>query len=838
MLDQKTLAPRRLVGPPVVANGLIHAAFGPDGTLYAMEDDATRDGVTILAISPHGDVTPALANHMVSRHARQAGPLALHPVTGDIYFAYGPSVYQLSRGTGKVETVATAGRDITALAYRPGGTALVVGDAGAGQVVELLPSPPNAPTLQVEIGRGYSQGQTASGMNAPWYKHHLRVTARDSDGAEDIAEVTIVDPEGEVHTLAPNRGPYAPPGTMAGPGDWAFGVPWGKAYWRRQDAQTVECLWARCAYYQPIPRGQYTITVTDRGGNATTVTTPTMPSPEESGLELLSPRPGSAVETATPTFAWRSPWPDGSYRLEVCVEAMEPGGHVWDWSDGSGTQTAVSYNADGRAASPSLVSGRMYTWAADAAHPVEVSGQDPRVQVSVCVGVWGEFAVYQDWPERPPSLPGKLVYQVTSEAGTNAGSARDMMYSPDPSVRLFPGPSGIAHWSPDGRSVLYDGWMDPLDLTPPVLGPRGLGEVGYWAPEGQRMASDRRGPFSPFVSPNYDIWVVEASSAHAYPLVHSIDSSERSPTWSADGLWIAYDKQRGPVPAGPRSGFRTWLVRYDGADDHPLVVTGVAGYEGYRVTRLMAADWSPTANILAVTFAAQPEDSRYTEGDTADPALIWGVGTMSATGGVISPVFLGPPGAVCCAGPRDPTWSPDGRQLVFSSAHQAAHFAPPGQPELEVELWLINADGSGKPVRLTYDHLVTQHPCWWAPNTEPGSQVKVVKGDASATFETVTEAGCTSLVAYLDPPQSLPEGSRFAGLRYELATTAKVSGAIGLEIHYEKKSIPAGREHGLRLLHHEGDRWVDVTADPVDAVSDTIRGRCTTPGAFALAVAP
>jgi hypothetical protein len=115
--------------------------------------------------------------------------------------------------------------------------------------------------------------------------------------------------------------------------------------------------------------------------------------------------------------------------------------------------------------------------------------------------------------------------------------------------------------------------------------------------------------------------------------------------------------------------------------------------------------------------------------------------------------------------------------------------------------------------------------------------VKVVKGDASVTFERVTQSDSTSLVAYLDAAQSLPEGFAFAGRRYELATTAKVSGPISLEIHYDQSGLPPGQEARLRLLHRQGDGWVDVTAGSVDTASHVIRGRCTTQGAFTLVIA-
>jgi len=833
VLDQKTLAPRRLVGPPALANGLIHAAFGPDGTLYAMEDDATRDGITILAISPHGDVTPVLANHTVSPHARQAGPLAVHPVTGDVYFAHGPSVYRVSREADKVEVVATAGANITALAFRREGTALVVGDGGAGQVVELRRSPPGAPTLQVEIKRGYLRVHKGAVLLWPWYRQYVQVIASDDDGVDDIAAVTIVDPEGSTQTLTPESGPYRSAGAAATCGDWSFGVGWGNAYWRRRDEHSIECHWARCALDRRPGKGKYTITVTDRSGNSATLTTHDMPPPEDIGLEVLSPAPGTAIQATAPTFAWRSRGSDYSYRLSV--DSYDSERPAWVWEDASGAQTRVTYDIDGQADPPALAPGHLYSCGVQATRPQEVPASNAQLKVSTCAFVHADFAVYQERPERPPELPGKLAYRVSS---ADWAGSRVMMYSADPRLCVFPGGNEICDWSPDGTKLLSRSWIDALDGSPLVWGPDGEGEVSRWAPDGRGIVADRQGPWSPFAAPNYDIWATDLDGSHAYALADSIACSERYPAWSPDGLWIVYDRAPGGGPVDGRLGREAWLVRYDGADNHPLVATGVLGYAGYRVTGMTEGSWSPRADRLSVTFSAQPETSTYTGGDAADPALICGIGTIPPEGGMILPVFIGPPSAICCAAPSSSLWSPDGTKIAFSSAHHLGQFRPKGEFENGVELWLISADGSGKPVRLTYDNRWTGHATWWAPNTEPGSSVNVTKGDASVTFENVTEPGSTSLVAYLDPPQSLPEGFRFAGLRHGLATTAEVSGAIGLEIHYDMKSLPSGQEERLRLLHQEGDRWVDITADPVDTVSDIIRGRCTTPGAFALAIAP
>jgi uncharacterized caspase-like protein/Tol biopolymer transport system component len=858
-IDQDTGAVRRLAGPPELRNGLVDACFGPDGKLYAMEDDAARDGIRVVTISPNGSASPVLDNWQVSPQAPQAGPLAVHPVTGEIYFAYGPTVYRVSDDRRDAEPFAMGGSDVADLVFDAKGDSLLVSDRGAGQVVRILKPSPHAPTVWVVVERGY----ITSASGTVRYVHRAFVQARDPDGADDIASVTVVDPDGDLNTITPSQ-----QNRFSTDGEHTIHC----------DHPTIVWDWQESEQAPPPDTGPYTVIATDVSGNRSApVTTPVIPPPPRDWPRLLSPAPDSVIYTTTPTFEWTDGLrDDAGYVLEVWADGDREGDSTWRCHLGAGIH-AAAYNSDGTAKEEQLQPNHTYFWSIEGCQGSDIRIDDPQVWASDVHRSEGRFTVYGEWPDRPPELPGRLAY-IATPAYPDKQCA--MAYSTDPHAPAYlPG----AEWSPDGTKVVYSFfgriWIDALDGTPPVAVP-GASMVNEcrWAPDGKSIVYSTVGPWNPFfgkeglaaeqhfgweawhrsgadlgpmdlweawswVVPdtwsrwygNRDIWVTSVDGSRRYPLADSIECEERWPAWSPDGLWIAYRRRVGPGRLGPPeaempledldTGKGLWLVRYDGAERHTLAPTEVIGRPDSG-THINTVAWSPDARSLAVQFNMGPGHG------------VWAIGVMPAEGGPITPVFVPPPGVECCVGPRYPQWSPDGMKIVFASGHHLPDAGRRDELELGTELWMVNADGSGELVRLTYDNMHQSWSSWWGPNTKLGTNVTVTKGDASVTFENVTESGSTSLVAYVDPQTSLPEGYQFAGRRYELSTTAEVNGVITLEIRYDEDAIPADQQDRLCLLHQQDDRWVNVTIRPIDTQNKLIRGECSSLGTFSLALGP
>ncbi len=489
-------------------------------------------------------------------------------------------------------------------------------------------------------------------------------------------------------------------------------------------------------------------------------------------------------------------------RYVVRVEEEGTKGIVW--AKDVGSATSVAYNSDGTATRATLQPNRAYHWQVEAWLDIDNRVSDARVAICEMQQTGARFWVYGPWEATPPALPGKLLYSCGSSVTPGevfdalwAGTNWLMQYDNDPAVRRWIGFDGgwFGDWSPDGTKLLYAAdkpLVDSLDGSAPVpLNlPEGAGEV-RWASDSQRVTFSR---YDAGANQYKGVWVSNIDGTNCHSIVPDTEVNCRYPQWSPDGLWVTYRKLPDTVGVG------LWMVRYDGQEEHPLVPTGVEGYPGSSVTFLGEANWSPDGNTLALEF-------KGLDGDGGNMA---GLGTMSRDGGLVKPVFMSPPG-LCCAGPRSPHWSPDGTQIVFSSGHHLADPAPPNVFEPRVELWLIAADGSGDPVRLTYNNTYDTPDSWWAPNTQAGTDVTVVKGDNAVTFDQVDATGNTTVTVYEGQPEVLPTNFLLAGDYYQIGTTADFSGLVTVSMKYRPEDVPSGS--ALALFHFDDatQQWIDIT---------------------------
>ena len=140
-----------------------------------------------------------------------------------------------------------------------------------------------------------------------------------------------------------------------------------------------------------------------------------------------------------------------------------------------------------------------------------------------------------------------------------------------------------------------------------------------------------------------------------------------SPNWSPDGNWIAFR----------RCDEQIWIMDTLGGSLTNLTRNGMRN--GLPV-------WSPDGWRIAYAATLSPG------------VTTWQFYTMNADGSNQVQLTHDPVGAV------DPTWSPDGRRIAYAGGCCDAE---------TMDIYIVNADGSGQPTNITNTpKLAERWPAW------------------------------------------------------------------------------------------------------------------------------
>jgi len=683
--------------------------------------------------------------------------------------------------------------------------------------------PSTVPTIRdVQIDRGKDIDSLG------WTAYHERVSATmEIPDLGGLNCVKLRGPAGWEYTISICGGRWE-----SGPYDLGLGR--GDAWYTQNDDGTYTFVGVLAGLEPEPPAGPYEIEVDPSGDYPSVTTTPDAPPiPAETPL-LMSPAFDGVIEGTLPTFEWTNTFPGANNWLQLRAEGStycsvgpyqsDDGGQIWKAAVGD--ELAAVYNFYGSPQGPDLDPGRAYLWRIGSSRVDDDYTRDPLVRFTTTQTARRRFVIDATWPALP-ELPGKLAYAGMMWGDGNGDFDSEMIrqYGTTLANRKWLSTDfvNIPNWSWDGSKLLYlrddQGlWIDSLDGSYPYHIPVDAWGNNSWGPDNTRVAYG-------YVTVNwYDIWTMKIDGSDTRKIVSNRGVDTREPAWSPDGLWIAYRSCCDP------SGYNTWLVRYDGTQDHPLLAAGVAGYPGYTVTYWSGAPvWSPDGKRIGTNFSATSPDGSVS---------FDGIGTISRDGGDITPVFLAPPGVVCCAQPRIVAWSPDGQSIVFVSGHYLPIDPEWANSKFEPgdELFLIAADGTGQPTRLTYDYSFASVASWWAPNTPTGKGVSIVKGDAMVTFSQVTQTGSTRVNVTPDRPGPAPTGYTFVGDLWNGATTAKTQGAATVALRYDASL--AGHESSMALMQWDRakGKWLDITSRPIDRTNRIIRGQCKDLSILAIAV--
>jgi dipeptidyl aminopeptidase/acylaminoacyl peptidase len=206
------------------------------------------------------------------------------------------------------------------------------------------------------------------------------------------------------------------------------------------------------------------------------------------------------------------------------------------------------------------------------------------------------------------------------------------------------------------------------------------------------------------------IWLAPASGEGAAPRPFTGPGSEVLPRWSPDGQWLAF------AVAGDDGRSQLCILPAAGGGERLALCTTAA-----PVTEL---EWAPDGSALA--FAARdPDPGHYGSGgekrrDLDIPPrrisrLLYRYNGAGWTADRPNRVFVvaadgsAPPWTVT-PGPFEASglaWSPDSRSLAFASGRHENW-----DLDLAVDLWIVPADGSAEPERVTGGGAACSLPAW------------------------------------------------------------------------------------------------------------------------------
>lgn len=148
-----------------------------------------------------------------------------------------------------------------------------------------------------------------------------------------------------------------------------------------------------------------------------------------------------------------------------------------------------------------------------------------------------------------------------------------------------------------------------------------------------------------FISRNV-LWVLSGPHSSLRPLALSKGLTPASPTFSADGKWLAYLGSNVTSDSGSSS---LWIARADGTDAHQVLGLPVSGIVG----------WSSTTDMLAVTTNT-PDPLNPTIPWPTAISLVSVTGTVSTLAAVVSTQAM--PTTI-----ENAVWSPNGQELAVAT---------------------------------------------------------------------------------------------------------------------------------------------------------------------------
>jgi dipeptidyl aminopeptidase/acylaminoacyl peptidase len=291
-----------------------------------------------------------------------------------------------------------------------------------------------------------------------------------------------------------------------------------------------------------------------------------------------------------------------------------------------------------------------------------------------------------------------MLLSAACTGGSSSPTVGDPLPAPPVSAELAVSGDGVQMLSDDGAP------LETVKLPSALL----EADSAAWSPDGTRVAftAGVRSTKPDALLPPTDVYSVNL--AGGTPLRLTTDHDAVFPSWSPDGRWIAYTAVR--KIGGERSAGIS-VIHPDGSGGQQLTPARRDVFD-------IAGPYNPVSGRLAFTRCTRtPSLAGGLEPDTCS---VW---TMAPDGSDQRRL---------AAESEQPSWSPDGRRIVFASArdHAGQHMVGEDNVSWNRQLYVMNRDGSDQR-RLITTGSDDEHPTW-----APGGAVVAYQTSTRKTYQT------------------------------------------------------------------------------------------------------
>lgn len=237
------------------------------------------------------------------------------------------------------------------------------------------------------------------------------------------------------------------------------------------------------------------------------------------------------------------------------------------------------------------------------------------------------------------------------------------------------------------------------DLTEPV-----------WSPDGQKIAftSSRALDGSDAASTAANLWIINADGTGLTALTRFTASGilVDRPVWSPDGHKLAFVSSAaldGSDALNTNGTVNIWVINSAGTGAIPLTRLTVK-LSALFVQINQQIVWSPDSTKVAFISAGALDGT-----DALNTNEVFNLWVANADGSARTPLTNLTASGVT---EFDPSWAPGGTKLVFA-AERALDGSDAASPTFAVNLWVINADGSGAaPLTRLSSAVLMFYPVW------------------------------------------------------------------------------------------------------------------------------